>query len=118
MACKTNVCPNSSREDLLKAIVYSHEKGYLLTSKDSSAFASVYIIPELNEKYTQEIPEVEIGEIAYVNFAISEERNSFVLLKMLRDYMKSKPQIKELVYFRRNTNTDFKRIHLRRTSHE
>ena len=118
MACKSNVCPDSSREDLLKAIIYSHEKGYLLTNKDASAFANVYIVPEMNEYYKTVIPETESGDLAYVNFAISEEKNPWVLLKMLREYMKQNPQVKDLVYFRRNNDKDFKRIHLRRPNHE
>jgi len=111
MACKSNVCPDSPREDLMKAILFSHEKGYLLTNRDASAFANVYRVK--SEKDIENIPEKEVGEMAYVNFAISEQKNPFVLLKMLREYVKQNPEVKELIYFRRNSDTDFKRIHIR-----
>lgn len=113
MACASNVCPESPREDLLKAIIFSHDKGYLLTNKDASAFANVYRVK--SESDVEKIPEVEDGELAYVNFAISEQKNPFVLLKMLREYVKQNPEVKELVYFRRNSDTDFKRIHIKRS---
>ena len=51
----------------------------------------------------------------FVNFAVSEEPNKWVLLKMLRDYLKANTDVKELVYFRRGNHQDFKRIHLRRS---
>lgn len=113
MACKSNVCPDSPREDLMKAILFSHEKGYLLTNRDASAFANVYRVKNETEIY--KIPEVEEGSLAYVNFAVSEEKNPFVLLKMLRGYVKDNPEVKELIYFRRNSDTDFKRIHIKRS---
>ena len=113
MACKSNVCPESPREDLMKAILFSHEKGYLLTNKDASAFANVYRVK--NESEVDKIPDVEEGSLAYVNFAVSEEKNPFVLLKMLRGYVNANPEVKELIYFRRNSDTDFKRIHIKRS---
>lgn len=113
LACESNVCPDSPREDLLKAIIFSHKKGFLLTNRDASAFANVYRVR--SEVECDEIPEVEDGELAYVNFAISEQKSPFVLLKMLREYVKRTPEVKELVYFRRGNHDDFKRIHIKRS---
>jgi hypothetical protein len=113
MACKSNVCPDSPREDLMKAILFSHEKGYLLTNKDASAFANVYRVK--SETEVDKIPDVENGDLAYVNFAVSEEKNPFVLLKMLRGYVNANPEVKELIYFRRNSDADFKRIFIKRS---
>lgn len=117
MALESAVCPNSKPDELIKAIVYSHEHGYLYTNRKANAFVCGYRIPEVSDKWSSTIPEKETGEIFYINFAVSKDINNWVLLKMLRDYLRDNPDVKELVYFRRNNDKDFKRIHLRRPTH-
>jgi hypothetical protein len=114
MVNQRKVCPDSPIEEMVKVIGYSHEKGYLYTNRQANTFVCGYRIPELSEKWKSTIPEKEEGEIFFVNFAVSEEPNKWVLLKMLREYLKANTDVKELVYFRRNNDKDFKRIHLRR----
>ena len=114
MVSELKVCPDSPIEDMLKVIAYSHERGYLYTNRPANAFVCGYRIPEVNDKWRCTIPEKEQGEIFFVNFAVSEEPNKWVLLKMLRSYLKENTDVKELVYYRRNNDKDFKRIHLRR----
>ena len=114
MVNKTHVCPETPIEEMVKVIGYSHEKGYLYTNKKANTFVCGYRIPEINDKWKSTIPEVETGEIFYINFAVSEEPNKWVLLKMLRDYLKENTDVKELCYYRRNSDEDFKRIILRR----
>lgn len=119
MMCREHkVCPDSSLEDLIKAICFSHERGYLYSNKLANTFVSGYRIPEVNDKWRCTIPEKETGEIFFVNFAVSEEPNPWNLLKMLRSYLKENTDVKELVYYRRGNHEDFKRIHLRRDSNE
>lgn len=115
MACNSNVCPDSPRSEMARVIEYSHDRGYLFTNRQANAFVCAYRIPELSDKWKTTIPEVESGEIVYVNFAVSEEPNRWTLLRMLRDYVKSNPDVKEVCYFRRNSDTDFKRIIVRRS---
>jgi hypothetical protein len=111
------VCPDSTVEELIHAICFSHERGYLYANRKANSFVCGYRIPEVNDKWKCTIPEKEEGEIFFVNFAVSEEPNSFVLLKMLRSYLKENPDVKELVYFRRNNDKDFKRIHIKGAVH-
>jgi len=114
MVNKTKVCPETPIEEMVKVIGYSHEKGYLYTNKKANTFVCGYRIPEINDKWKSTIPEVETGEIFYINFAVSEEPNKWVLLKMLREYLKENTDVKELCYYRRNNDKDFKRIIVRR----
>lgn len=116
MLIKSNVCPDSSREDMFKAMCFSHVKGFLYTNSGLNAFVCGYRIPEVSEKWKSTIPDKEEGEIFFVNFAVSEEPNKWILLKMLRQCLKDNPSIKELCYYRRNSDKDFKRIHIRRNS--
>lgn len=116
MVKRSEVCPDSSYKEMLDVIHYSHNKGYLYTTKDANTFICGYRIPEINEKWKNTIPEKEQGTIFYVNFAVSENPDWMVLLKMLREYLKSNTDVKELCYFRRNNDKDFKRIILRRPS--
>lgn len=115
MACKHNVCPETPRSEMKRVIEFSHDKGYLYTNKFANTFVCGYRIPELNDKWKSTIPDKENGEIFFVNFALSEDPNRWDLLKMLRAYLKENPDVKELVYFRRNNDKDFKRIHLKRS---
>ncbi len=112
---KTNVCPDSSLKEMLDVILYSHNRGYLYTNRPANTFICGYRIPEVSEKWKNTIPEKERGEIFFVNFAVSEEPNKWGMLKMLREYLKQNTDVKELCYFRRNSDKDFKRIILKRS---
>ena len=114
MVNEKKVCPDSTTEEMLKVIAFSHERGYLYANRTANTFVCGYRIPEIDEKWKHTIPQKEQGEIFFVNFAVSEEPNKWVLLKMLRDYLKENSDVKELCYFRRNSDKDFKRIILRR----
>lgn len=113
MVNKTKVCPESSLVELAEAIMFSHGKGYLYTNKEANSFVCGYRIPEINDKWKNTIPQEENGEIFFVNFAVSEGHDWFGLLKMLRSYLRENTDVKELVYFRRNNDKDFKKIQIR-----
>jgi hypothetical protein len=115
---KTNVCPDTPRSEMAQVVGYSHDHGYLYTNRKANAFVCGYRIPELNDKWKTTIPEKEQGSIFFVNFAVSEEPNRWTLLRMLREYLKANPDVKELCYYRRNSDTDFKRIIVRRSNYE
>lgn len=115
LACKTNVCPDTVRSEMKGIIEFSHDRGYLYTNKNANTFVCGYRIPEVNDKWKTTIPDKETGDIFFVNFAVSEEPNKWMMLKMLREYLKNNTDVKELVYFRRNSDKDFKRIHLKRS---
>lgn len=114
MVNRLGVCPDSTVEEMTDAILYSHDKGYLYTNKKANTFVCGYKIPEVNDKWRVTIPEEESGEIFFVNFAVSEDSDKWALLKMFRGYLKDNPDVKELVYYRRNNDKDFRQIHIRR----
>jgi hypothetical protein len=118
MVNKRNVCPDSPRSEMAQVVEFSHNRGYLYTNRGANAFVCGYRIPEISDKWKSTIPENEQGEIFFVNFAVSEEPDRWTLLRMLRGLLKDNPDIKELCYYRRNSDKDFKRIHLRRPSNE
>lgn len=112
---KHGVCPDSDMKEMINAIVYSHDRGYLYTNRKANTFVCGYRIPEVNDKWRVTIPEEETGEIFFVNFAVSEDSSKWALLKMLRSYLRDNPDIHDLVYYRRNSDTDFRQIHIRRS---
>lgn len=118
MSFDTNVCPETTRENMLDIICYAHKKGYLYTNRNANAFVCGYRIPEVNERWKNTMPAEENGEIFFVNFAISEDQSKWTLLRMLRSYLSENQDVKELVYFRRNSDTDFRHIRIRRPSNE
>lgn len=98
-----------------RVIEFSHDKGYLYTNRQANTFVCGYRIPEVSDKWKDTIPETEQGEIFFVNFALSEEPSKWMMLRMLREYLKANTDVKELCYFRRNSDKDFKRIILKRS---
>lgn len=108
----SGVCPETSRKDLFKKVIWAHNKGYVYTNSDQSAYAVAYRIPYWDMKYTEEMPEEENGSILYVALACSLSKDRAVLLKMLRACCKLN-QCDEVIYFRRNSDTDFKRMKVR-----
>lgn len=115
---ETNVCPDSTMDEMRNVVKYAHDHGYLFTNREANAFVCGYRIPEINDRWKTTIPENEIGEIFFVNFAVSDDSNKWTLLRMLRSFLKDNPDIEELCYYRRNSDKDFKRIHIRRPSNE
>ena len=116
MCTQSNVCPDTPRSEMSEVVKYAHNNGYLYTNRKANTFVCGYRIPEINEKWKTTIPEKEQGEIFFVNFAVSEEPNKWTMLRMLREYLRANTDVKELCYFRRNSDKDFKRITIRRSS--
>lgn len=114
MVVKQNVCPKTPRSEMMQILEYCHDKGWLYTNPKANAFVCCYKIPKVDEKYDKEFPKEETGEILYVNFAVSDGEEPSSLLKILRGYLLVNPEVKEMVYYRRGSDTDFKHIYLRR----
>lgn len=116
MVVKSKVCPETSLREWAKIILQAHTKGYLYVMFEKGKPYSVscaYRIPTWDEKFTKEMPHTEDGNILYVAWAVSESPNKTNLLKMLREYRKIFPKVKELIYYKRNSDTDLKRIKLK-----
>lgn len=110
MVLESNVCPETPYYEWLKIIQFAHDRGYLITNNKMDQFACAYRIPYWDEKFTSEMPEQESGNILYVAFAVSESKNNFSLLKMLKSY----PDIEEVYWYHRNSDTDLRHYKIRR----
>lgn len=94
--------------------MFAHARGYLYTNREGTAFALVYRIPEWEEKWSVVMPNKESGNKAYVVFAVSKANDKLSLLRMFRSYI-ALNGIEEMIYHRRNSDTDLKRIPIRRS---
>lgn len=110
----TKVCPDTPVTDWPRILLFAHAKGYLYTNRNGTAFALVFRIPEWDEKWTEIMPEKESGNKAYTVFAVSEEDDKVSLLRMFKSYV-AQHNIEEMIYYRRNSDTDLKRIKIRKS---
>lgn len=110
MVLTSKVCPNTPVTRWPKIILHAHHKGYLFTNMTFDSFVMAYRIPFWDERFANEIPEMEAGSILYVPWAVSESKDKFALLRMLRSYPH---EITEIIYYRRNSDTDFKRLRIK-----
>lgn len=112
---KSKVCPKTSYRQWSATLQELHRKGMLYcaidrtTEKVLSAWA-VYRIPSWHEMYRELIPITEKGEIIYVPFFVSIDPKQNGPLTALKSYLAEHPEVKELIYYRRNSDTDFRRI--------
>lgn len=109
---KTKVCPDTPVSEWPRILFFAHTRGYLYTNRDGNAFALVFRIPEWDEKWTEIMPDKESGDKAYVVFAVSESEDKLTLTRMFKSYAKQNG-VKEMIYYRRNSDTDLKRIRIR-----
>lgn len=112
----TGVCPNTPRSVFARNLLWAHNKGYLFTNKNEDVYILAYRIPEWEEKWSKQMPEEEKGSVLYCAMAVSISKNPICLLKILRDYCEEN-EVKELIYYKRNSDSDFKRIPIRSKSH-
>ena len=117
MVLKSGVCPDTKASDWPKLIMFAHSKGYLYVSKDADTFVCAYRIPADEDVYKNEMPVEESGDLLYVAWAVSESNSRTNLLKMLKQYRKEN-NVKEIIYYKRNSNTNLKRITFKELVHE
>lgn len=109
MVIDSNICPRTPKRDWPKIILQAHTKGYLYSNKDLTSFVCAYRIPYWDEAFSDQMPEEERGHILYVAWAVSNSDSFLSLLKMARSY----PNISEIIYYKRNSDKNLKRIKLR-----
>lgn len=110
---KSNVCPETDRKQWFNTLVYMHTKGwiYLNTKKGSiNCVVGAYRVNNLDNFDT--LPVEEEGNILYIPFAASISDDKLTLKKMLDKYTQSNPDIKEIVFYERNSQDKFKRFKL------
>lgn len=109
---KSGVCPETKPYEWVKTLLYMHMKGYLYVGYEKehlSVVVGAYRIKEFNEKVTQEIPEEEEGNILYIPFLASFAEDKNIPLRMLRNYLDKNKDIKEVVFYERNSDDDLRR---------
>ena len=114
MVISSKVCPQTSAKDWAKIILQAHNKGYLyvlMDKDDIRACVCAYRINDWDEKYSDVMPIAESGNKLYVAWAVSDG-NPMSLVKMLNAYKKQHP-IDEIMYYKDNSNTNFKRFILK-----
>lgn len=111
---ESKVCPDTRVDDWPRILMFAHARGYLYTNREGTAFALVYRIPDWEEKWSVVMPNKESGNKAYVVFAVSKANDKLSLLRMFRSYI-ALNGIEEMIYHRRNSDTDLKRIPIRRS---
>ncbi len=83
---------------------------------DLLAVAGAFRISEWDEKYRHELPENESGNLLYVSFFCSQSQDIMIALKLLRHFLKENPEIKEIVYYKKDWNAGRRRFKLMRPS--
>lgn len=114
MVIRSGVCPETPLSAWSEIIPFCHRKGYIHTFFDRDDLVAVvcaYRIPVFEKKIISKYPEKEEGTILYIPWAVSHSYSITTLLRMLKQYI-STNKITELAYYRRNSDTDLKRIKL------
>lgn len=114
MVLKSEVCPETKIGEWYSIIPFAQSLGYVYTTPERDGFVMCYRIPEWKESYSDVIPTHEEGDILYCAWAVSESSRRNILLDMVKNFPYP---IKELIYYKRNSNTDFKRLKLRRNEY-
>jgi hypothetical protein len=112
MVIKSGVCPDTPINSWSEIIPFCHSKGYLYVLYEKDEPVSVvcaYRIPLFDEKFVDKYPERELGTVLYIPWAVSNSLSITSLLYMFKQYIKQH-DITELVYYKRNSETDLKRI--------
>lgn len=82
-----------------------HSRGWLYGSylrDELLAVAGAFRIPSWDEKYLTEIPDHESGKILFISFFAAIPSHSTAPLKLLRQHLRRYPQIREIIYFKKN----------------
>lgn len=116
----SGVCPETPKY-MWPRIIYSMAKRDMIFYKEKkrrvTAVAGAYLIPEWDEIYTSIVPNRHTGEILYVPFLASVKDSIIDPLSLLKRFIK-RYKVKEVIWYRRNSNTDIRRYKLRREENE
>jgi hypothetical protein len=103
----SKVCPETDAKEWAKIILYAHTKGYLYMTPDQETIVCAYRSD--SETHSDEMPMNEHGRHLHVVWAASNSKDKLGLLKLLKSYIKFN-EVDDITYYRRNSETDFKRI--------
>ena len=109
----SGVCPDTTAQEWLKTLSYMHTKGWLFYGQEQGKIVTIlgaYRIKEFDESKTDTMPIEEEGDILYIPFVVSYAKDKMILKKMLNDYAKLYPNIKEVIFYERNSDDKIKRF--------
>lgn len=109
---KFNLCPQMSREEWLKIIIYMDEKGWIHPIFDNKKIVGMWggwRIKEFTDKVFDSLPLKEEGMILYIPFACSESKDRFCFLKEARKLN----GINEIIFNENNKNGRLHKIKIR-----
>lgn len=111
MVIRSGVCPETDEKEWAKLILYAHTRGFLYTSPDKQTVVCAY--RSNSDTHQKEMPKFEDGKHLHVVWTASESTDKNSLLKLMRSYLKDNQDIEDISYFRRNSDTDFKKLKLK-----
>lgn len=114
---KSKVCPATSQAEWLKTLAVMHVKGWLYYGYENGEVKVVvgaYRMKEFDEKKTDVLPKKEEGDILYVAFMASIADDKLLPKKLLTQHLEKNKNIKEVILYRRNSDTDLSRIKVNR----
>ena len=112
---KSKVCPATEQAEWLKILSVMHVKGWLYYGYEEGEVRVVvgaYRIKEFKDDTKDVLPKKEEGDILYVAFMASTAEDKLLPRKLLTEYLKNNKSIKEVIFYRRNSDQDIKRIDL------
>jgi hypothetical protein len=109
---RSGVCPDTSEKDWAKLILFAHTRGFLYVNPDKTTAVCAY--RSNNPEHSKEMPVIEDGKHLHVVWAASESADKNSLLKMMRSFLKQNEDIEDVSYYRRNSDTDFKKLTVRK----
>lgn len=103
---KSGIWPESNRDEKLKAVAHMHEMGWLYYWQEEGKIVTVigaYRIKKFDDSKPDVLEEEKEGKILYSPLFVSKSNDTNVALKMLRAYLDINKDIKEVIFYERNT---------------
>ena len=113
---KSGTAPDNTMDDWMRAVSHMHDRGWLYYTKEDGKIVTIvgaYRIKKFDEKKVDVMPDKEEGDILFINFAASTSEHKTSLKKMLSKYVDENKNIKEIIFYPRNQDKEFKRIKVR-----
>ncbi|MFZ5802707.1 MAG: hypothetical protein ACOY3K_06330 [Candidatus Omnitrophota bacterium] len=102
--------------ELMDDLFRMHDRRWLYCSfrgSDLLAVAGAFRIPEWDDRYFNELPEVDEGEILYVPFLVSTADEPLVPLRLVKFCLRENASIKEIIYYKKYPEERGRRVALR-----
>jgi len=109
LVINSGVCPETSPKEWAKLILFSHCHGFLYANSDLTTVVCAY--RSHSNTHSLEMPNFEDSDAPHLHvvYAASESSDRNSLLKLMRMYLKTN-KVKDITYYRRNSDTDFKKL--------